>query len=410
MNKISKVLENQNRFKMACKIGYFEIVKYLVEVKGVNIHAYYSEGFLLACQDGHFEIVEYLVSKGVNIHVCKDAGFVLACQDGHFEIFEYLVEKGADIHVGNEIGFRYACQNGHFEIVKYLVAVARKDIDRDEYDRALLLACKKGHFEIAQILSEKTFLNIDALYYRYAYENSPFKIACRYGHIKIVKHFVIIHKRLYRRERERRKGSWRNYPRRTFNIDQDMRIFYEVGLKLAFKNNHLEISKYLFKECADIQMTQYQKEEFLELFCEYDCLEMVKHIFLVIKKEDIRIDNGFEIACKNGHLEIVKYFGSEHSETIRISSYAFRLACENRHLEIVKYLISILNIHEYINNNKYKTIIMEECFTNTDRINLIELLDNQRRLFKLEIIKIFSNGKLKLPLEIIDNCIKYIYI
>jgi ankyrin repeat protein len=62
----------------------------------------------------------------------------------------------------------------------------------------------------------------------------------------------------------------------------------------------------------------------------------------------------FQLACWNGHLEVVKYLISLEPESGRINVHAlneeaFRNACENGHLDVVKYLISLEPSHNRIN-------------------------------------------------------------
>ena len=59
----------------------------------------------------------------------NEKGFRLACRNGYIEILKYLIDvagiknnntnkNGINIYVKNEKAFRKACANGHIEIVK----------------------------------------------------------------------------------------------------------------------------------------------------------------------------------------------------------------------------------------------------------------------------------------------------
>lgn len=49
-----------------------EVIKYLVEQQGADIHAGNDWSLQIASRDGHFEIVKYLVEQGANIHALEE--------------------------------------------------------------------------------------------------------------------------------------------------------------------------------------------------------------------------------------------------------------------------------------------------------------------------------------------------
>ena len=52
-------------------------------------------------------------------------------------------------------------------------------------------------------------------------------------------------------------------------------------------------------------------------------------------------EDGFRSACKNGHLEVIKYLMSldDKPNIHAYEDYGFRFACKNGHLEVIKYLM-----------------------------------------------------------------------
>lgn len=105
----------------ACMLGYFEIVKLLVE-KGVDIHQQDGEYPLnYAVREGHFEIVKYLVEHGANIHARNNHPLHDAALKGYFDIVKYLVSKGADIHSNGEYALSISAYEGFYEQTKWLL-------------------------------------------------------------------------------------------------------------------------------------------------------------------------------------------------------------------------------------------------------------------------------------------------
>ena len=108
-------------FISACGYGHINVVKYLVSLGVVDIHARDEAGFRWACQNRHIDVVKYLVSLGVDIHAREEEGFRWACCNGHSNVVRYLVPLGVDSHASCKEGFIWACHNGHIDVIRYLV-------------------------------------------------------------------------------------------------------------------------------------------------------------------------------------------------------------------------------------------------------------------------------------------------
>ncbi len=78
-------------------------------------------------------------------------------------------------------------------------------------------------------------------------------------------------------------------------------------------------------------------------YCKQNKLEEIKKLNLSI--EDIRSDNNCALrwACRNGHIEVVKFLidkGLTLEDIRSEDNFALRCASKNGHLEVVKFLIN----------------------------------------------------------------------
>ncbi|GDX36686.1 hypothetical protein LBMAG18_11970 [Alphaproteobacteria bacterium] len=87
-----------------------------------------SDALIIACKNGYPEIVKLLIDKKVNVN-CEDANMTNiplqnACQYGHTKIVELLIENGADFNKQNHLGktpLHFACSNFCFEVAEFLI-------------------------------------------------------------------------------------------------------------------------------------------------------------------------------------------------------------------------------------------------------------------------------------------------
>ena len=139
--------------------------------------------------------------------------------------------------------------------------------------------------------------------------------------------------------------------------------------------------------------------------CRDGHLEVVKYLLTspeLKKHADIHAkdDLGFIWACRYGRLEVVKYLLTsaeltEHADIHAKDDWGFIWACENGHLEVVKCLIIDMNIdkttyiEEYLNENKDNKYVQQaiELF-NTRYLHhqLNEnIKDNKEKVKKMKI-------------------------
>lgn len=103
----SKVSFDWNLLFHAIFEGKAEIVKFLIDERGVNINLHLDSEtpLIIACKSSAdseeiFKIVKLLLKESVNIHSTNRLGqnaLMLACFNGHIKVVEFLMNKGAPI-------------------------------------------------------------------------------------------------------------------------------------------------------------------------------------------------------------------------------------------------------------------------------------------------------------------------
>jgi ankyrin repeat protein len=134
--------------------------------------------------------------------------------------------------------------------------------------------------------------------------------------------------------------------------DQQLHVLKTLRLKKesledwfqsACRNGHLEVVKYLVSLGVDIHVWE---EYGFRWACMNGHLEVVKYLVSLGVNIHTMEEWGFRLACQNGHLEVVKYLVSLGVDIHAMEEWGFRSACENGHLEVVKYLVSLgVDIH-----------------------------------------------------------------
>jgi ankyrin repeat protein len=148
--------KNQNKLDLqlinAAKLGYFDIVKYLVD-KGANIHAYDENSLILASDGGHLDVVKYLVDNGADVNAGYGDALIYASRNGHLDVVKYLAEMGADIHAEHDSALSFASGEGHLDVVKFLVERGADVNTAEGYP--LKAAKERGHTDVVKFLQDK---------------------------------------------------------------------------------------------------------------------------------------------------------------------------------------------------------------------------------------------------------------
>ena len=116
---IDLTMPYNNGIAIAAYYGLLDLV-ILFHTNGADIHLHDELALQWAAQNGQYDVVCYLVSHGADIHANNELALCFVVYNGHYDIFRYLHENGADIHIDNEYPLRCAARNDHINIVHYL--------------------------------------------------------------------------------------------------------------------------------------------------------------------------------------------------------------------------------------------------------------------------------------------------
>jgi ankyrin repeat protein len=125
----------------------------------------------------------------------------------------------------------------------------------------------------------------------------------------------------------------------------------EFPLGIACKNGHLELVKYLIEGAnANIHL---KNDMALELACEYGHLNIIKYLIQNQNSNDYQNHHHMlVIACQYGHLQVVKYLIEEVGlDPHTGNEITLLIAVRRGYLEIVKYLIEETGANPHVEND-----------------------------------------------------------
>jgi len=246
---------------------------------------------------------------------------------------------------------------------EYIKYICNNKISENQNNLAFCYCCAYGNLEIAKwLLDMKPDINIADNNY------SCFRMACIEGRLEIIKWLF-------------------NMVEINLNNNDPVCSY---GLVTACSAGELELAKFFYNDRSNIFEHHY--EDSLLQACKNGHLDIIKWLLSV--KPDINISANYEapfrFACYYGYLEVAKWL-LEIKPDINISAVneAFRLACDNDNLEIAKWLFNVKpDIDITIDDHD---ILYSACKTN-----------------KIEIVKWLQTiYPFKFCIEIKDNCISY---
>lgn len=131
--------------------GHLEVVKFLVEELGADVHYKGDQALCWAAGLGRLPVVKYLVKRGADVHADHNAPLRWAVQYGDYaKVAKYLIKRGADVHAYEDEALRWAAGLGHIKSVKVLIK-AGADV-RAQDDSAVKDARAKGHTAVVEYI------------------------------------------------------------------------------------------------------------------------------------------------------------------------------------------------------------------------------------------------------------------
>ena len=153
---------DRNTLQEAIDDGYIEVVKYLVEERGINLKLkQYLKAALRLIEREDLEMLKYLVDeRDVDLNRYARSAIKLAIKNRNIEILRYLVdEKGLDLSKHAEVAVLSAIEVGSIETLRYLVD--EKGLDLSKYaEAAVLSAIEVGSIETLRYLVDEKGLDL----------------------------------------------------------------------------------------------------------------------------------------------------------------------------------------------------------------------------------------------------------
>ncbi len=157
-------IDYTNVFFHACRFGYFEIAKWILEVNPEIINSDLDFHFQMACASGNYELVKWLLEvKPDLISEWGQKGDALeyACEGGNLSVVKLVYETNPDIsnaYYDYEKYFINACGLGHLEVAQWILELVKNwshkkiNVSTDN-DRAIVEAFYGGHMEVVKFLA-----------------------------------------------------------------------------------------------------------------------------------------------------------------------------------------------------------------------------------------------------------------
>ena len=256
------------------------------------------------------------------------------------------------------------CNNRDIDRIKILLNNCNK-IDKEAY----FLVCSNGDIEILDLIlnysryTNKLDIHIDNEY--------ALKIACKNNRLDIIEYLIKFGKSINNR----------------FDIyidDNDI-------IKTACELNHIDIIKYLLTN-YDTNILKHKYYEFLKPSCKYNNIDLVKYLIDFLESKHIYINSAnfesmFVVVYCHCYYDLLKYLLDTFSSKYTVSpSYFISCVPKYDNVDILKLFF------EYYKNISYKSLptICNNIFKNACEngcINMIKYIIDycKRRLIKLSI-------------------------
>lgn len=144
----------------------------------------YSELWKNCCILGDLVVLETLLAKPefVQINEENGIGMKMAILNQNLELVNWLYERGADLTIDGGVFLGLACGVGNTKIVQFFIDNAPETLNAKN-DFAFRIACRNGHLDIVKCLVE---LGVNPQ----TCNNYGLNVACCFGHLEIVKYLV----------------------------------------------------------------------------------------------------------------------------------------------------------------------------------------------------------------------------
>ncbi|XP_067653167.1 putative ankyrin repeat protein RF_0381 [Haliotis asinina] len=308
-------------------------VVHLLVSKGANVSVVDDFGvniFHSACQGGDVGLVKYILSldkHDINGQVlCGATSVMLAAENGHRHVVEFLVGQGANVSLQdnskNKI-LHFASRAGHVDVVKYVLSLPVVDINSRGWKdmTSAMMAAENGHKDVVELL----FRNLANMSLKGLYGNTILHYASRAGHVDVVQYILSLSV-----------------------VDINSRGRKDMTpVMMAVGKGHQEVVKLLVGQGASVSLQDNRGNNILHIACRGGHVEMVKYV-LSQSMADIN-SRGWKtftpvmVAAGKGRKEVVEFLvskGADINTSNRAGKNILHLACRAENVELVKYILS----------------------------------------------------------------------
>ncbi|XP_071115571.1 ankyrin repeat domain-containing protein 50-like [Haliotis cracherodii] len=316
----------------------------------------------IASETGNLSKVKLILSQGRPDIKCKEwigwTPVMLAAGNGHREVVELLVSKGYSMSLVNERGdniLHCACWGGEVEMVKYILSHDMEDINSRGCKKMtpVMAAALHGDKEVVELLvSEGADVSLVS-----EKGDNILHLACRGGRVEVVKYLL---------SQDMVRINSRGWKQRT-------------PVMVAAVNRHKEVVELLVSEGADVSLLSHSGDNILCCACLGGDVEVVKYILsqdmVGINSRGWKKRTPVMVAALRGHKEVVELLVSEGANVSLVNQRRdniLHLACRGGHLEVVKYILSQDKVGINAKNKKGQTAA--KIAISQDRGDMLDLL------------------------------------
>ncbi|CAF1172406.1 unnamed protein product [Didymodactylos carnosus] len=341
----------------AARAGQLEAVKWLVETGSEPDLSQRTKSTALhvASFYGHKDVVRWLLQSGANYNVRNTYNNIPKSEAYDDEIVKVFTELEKDWFV--------QASAGNLDYFRKTYPQLNRHIDEQNYLRRTLLNCvsRKGYIELVKLFVEQYNANLDIVD---SHLNSPLHVAASNGHEDVVKYLLDCgaNPTLRNKWATTAEDEAINFP----NVVQLFKLMKQRDASKMAENGTLTWFAYYFQK-------QY------------------------INKEDSTGSSLLFVACRNGHLELVKWLiengaNVNFQQTVLTKSTPLHVASYRKHVKVVEFLL--LKGANVNTRNAYGHTPADE--ETTDEIRTLILIYKTNRLSEKNLyINLFSSRDLE---------------
>uniref|UniRef100_A0A1I7RHD0 ANK_REP_REGION domain-containing protein n=1 Tax=Bursaphelenchus xylophilus TaxID=6326 RepID=A0A1I7RHD0_BURXY len=318
--------------RFACSVGYTELVRQLVKIRGSAEYSSIRKTTMLmeACCVGHTEIVKELISFGADVNALSgtlNTALIYASTTGKVDCVRLLLQcPGVMLDIRNASGhtaLMEASSAGHLDVVKELLAY-NADIfaiveNVDFKESSLSLASYRGHVEVVKYL----FQNMADTPEKLEELHTGLLEAAMNGHYEVAKALLD-------------GGAPVNLPTENF----------ESPLTLAACGGHLELVELLVERGADLEEPNDEGYTPLMEAAREGYKDVVEYLLDHGANVNSKIEEGIEtpltLAASGGYLSVVQILVRRGGDLFLGERTPLYEAVQEGHVEVTKFIINEL--------------------------------------------------------------------